>query len=358
MRRMDRYSDEITEEKISRSDKNKDLYQNVGTNTRYTNITDVTNANAIDITNTNSDYKTREDYHKMKKYNSDIPTPKVKKELEDFNNLYNKHENRVYDINNVLEEARKNRQEDDLEEKRKLKNTSYNILANLNTEELEKYRQEKRDRLTKGDDELREMIDTIASKTLAGELEAASDLLSDLMATSIMDKVDKPVPDKKVVEDEEKEAYDADEEPDDNDTNYLDNEIPEDIKIVIQKEEITIDTDEESAKDLYDEITEIKKDIEQSGIGLLNKDEIEEVRRLNEKLAAVEEKKEQEETESKTTDLANKDQDFYTRSMDLSAEDFELEEEFKDKKIPSVVKVLIVMIILIAVVIAYVYLNK
>ena len=41
--------------------------------------------------------------------------------------------NKVYDINSVLEEARKNRKEkDELEEKRKLKNTSYNILADLN----------------------------------------------------------------------------------------------------------------------------------------------------------------------------------------------------------------------------------
>ena len=54
----------------------------------------------------------------------------------------------MYDINNVLEEARKNRQEkDDLEEKRKLKNQSYNILSNLNKEELEKCRQERLDKV-------------------------------------------------------------------------------------------------------------------------------------------------------------------------------------------------------------------
>ena len=39
MRRMDRYNDEDTTTKLSRSNKNKDLYQNVGTNTRYANIT-------------------------------------------------------------------------------------------------------------------------------------------------------------------------------------------------------------------------------------------------------------------------------------------------------------------------------
>ena len=109
MRRMDRYNDEDTTTKLSRSNKNKDLYQNVGTNTRYANITDVTNANAIDITNTTTEYRTREDYQKMKKYNGDVQTPKVKRDLDEFNHIYKRQENRVYDINNVLEEARKNR---------------------------------------------------------------------------------------------------------------------------------------------------------------------------------------------------------------------------------------------------------
>ena len=155
----------------------------------------------------------------MKKYGG-VENQKVKKDLEEFNHIYNKHENRVYDINNVLEEARKNREEDTLEEKRKLKNTSYNILASLNKEELEKFRQEKRERLFKDDDELRDLIDTIASKTLAGEIEAASDLLSDLMATSIIDK--------KAL----KETIEETEETEDDDDS-----------IIIEKEEIIITTE-------------------------------------------------------------------------------------------------------------------
>ena len=46
MRRMDRYKDEDTTEVSRRSSKNQELYQTIGTNTRYTNFTDVTNANA------------------------------------------------------------------------------------------------------------------------------------------------------------------------------------------------------------------------------------------------------------------------------------------------------------------------
>lgn len=332
MRRMDRYRDEDTTEKLSRSNKNKDLYQNVGTNTRYTNITDVTNANAIDITNTTSEYKTREDYQKMKKYGG-VETPKVKRDLEEFNHIYNKHENRVYDINNVLEEARKNREEDSLEEKRKLKNTSYNILASLNKEELEKFRQEKRDRLFKDDEELRDLIDTIASKTLAGELEAASDLLSDLMATSIIDK--------KALKETIEETEDNDEDDEDS--------------IIIEKEEIMITT-EPSKDDEDDEVEEENEDDELSlSQKILDKDQIEDLKRYQEQLAQAEDTTE-EETEPKTE--VEKDETFYTRSMDLSEEDFDLDSEFNNKKTPTFIKVLIIIILLVAIAISVYFLRQ
>ena len=340
MRRMDRYKDEDTTEKLSRSNKNKDLYQNVGTNTRYTNITDVTNANAIDITNTTSEYKTREDYQKMKKYGG-VETPKVKRDLEEFNHIYNKHENRVYDINNVLEEARKNREEDTLEEKRKLKNTSYNILASLNKEELEKFRQEKRERLFKDDEELRDLIDTIASKTLAGELEAASDLLSDLMATSIIDK--------KALKETIEETKDNDEDDEDS--------------IIIEKEEIIITT--EPSEDIEDdeveetEEPEVEEENEDDELSLsqkiLDKEQIEDLKRYQEQLAQAEDTTE-EETEPETE--VEKDETFYTRSMDLSEEDFDLDSEFNNKKTPTFMKVLIIIILLVAIAISVYFLRQ
>ena len=46
MRRMDRYKEE-THSRVTRMDKNQELYQNLSSNTIYTNITDVTNANAL-----------------------------------------------------------------------------------------------------------------------------------------------------------------------------------------------------------------------------------------------------------------------------------------------------------------------
>ena len=293
MRRMDRYNDTSDVPKLTRSDKNQELYDSIGSNTRYTSFSDVTNSNAIDIS-TKKNSNTREGYHQMKEYQDVVPVPRVKKELEEFKSLYQDRENKVYDINNVLEEARKNRTEkDELEEKRKLKNSSYNILSNLNKEELEKYRKEKKEKVIHpNDDELRELIDTITSKTLAGDIQAASSLLSDLMATSIMDKVDKP---EDIPEEEKEEKDDEDEE------DSLDND----------------------------------------------KLNVEDIKRLADKKEELAHAEDDDEDEKEESSLPDADASFYTRSMDLSEADFDLESEFKEKHLPVGIKVLIGLIILV-----------
>ena len=193
MKRMDRYKEEKAPYQISRSDKNQELYQNLGSNIRYANYSDVINSNAYDISNTNQDYYTREGYQKYREYPGamSMPVAPLKKELDDFNHLYRDNEKKVYDINSVLEQARENRV-DELDEKRKLKNENYNIFSKINKTELEKFRRERTQKEGKQDNELREFIDTITSKTLAGEIDKDTtvDLLSDLMATNMMDKVD------------------------------------------------------------------------------------------------------------------------------------------------------------------------
>lgn len=285
MRRMDRYKEATEEPKLTRSNKNQELYDSIGTNTRYTSFSDVTNSNAIDISSKKNS-NTREGYHQIKEYQDVVPTPRAKRELEEFKSLYKDRENKVYDINNVLEEARKNRQEkDDLEEKRKLKNQSYNILSNLNKEELEKCRQERLDKVIHpSDGEIRELIDTITSKTLAGDIQAASSLLSDLMATSIMDKVDASL------------------------------EIP-------SEEEKTEDEEE-------------KLDVEK----------LKEEASKEKELAKAEDDDVDDDEEEKTE---TQDVDFYSRSMDLSEKDFELDDEFKERKVPLIIKILIFLIIVV-----------
>ena len=296
MRRMDRYKED--DNQISRYKRNQDLYQNYSTNTIYNNISDITNDNAYEISNNvnnSNSYRTREAYQQMQRYQDTGDIPRTKKELEDFNYLYPKKDNKIYDINSVLEEARKNRQEkDEREEKRKLKNNEYNILSGMNIQELEKYREEKKKRLTTSEEEIRELIDTIASKTLAGEIDKATsvNLLSDLMATSIMDKVE------------------------------ASSDLPE-----IQKEESK------------EEKTDSIEQIEETSIT----EEIEK------------EKQENEENNDKTEE---KDLDFYTRSMDLSEKDFNLSDDFKESSLPIGVKILIALIIIAIIIITGYFIYK
>ena len=305
MRRMDRYSENTNTSASSRINKNQELYQNFSTNSIYTNITDVTNANAYEINNNKTSHTTREEYQNLRKFQDVEPLPRNKKELEDVNYLYQRKENKVYDINSVLEEARKNKEKDALEEKRKLKNNAYNILSGSNKKKLEEYREEKKKRLTTPEEEeIRELIDTIASKTLAGEIdkETSVDLLSDLMATNVLDKVDPQKVDEPTI-----------------------------TEVVEVTEEVVKDDDDEK----IDEKLSLSKEI-------LDKDQ---VKKINDTTTGNLSIKEQ---------FERKDDDFYTRSMDLSDKDFNLKDDFKDKQLPLVVKILIFLLV-VAVVAATVY---
>ncbi len=302
--RMERYEKEEQGQTARRSNKNQELYENIGRNTKYTNFTDVTNANAFDLGTAQKNYRTREGYHQIKEYNDFVPEPKVKKELDEFNYLYQDHENKVYDINSVIAEAKKNRiKKDEMEAKRKLKNTNYNILASLNQEELEKYRKEKVERTKPDEEELRELIDTITSKTLAGEIDQRTsvDLLSDLMATNMMDRVEKP-------------QKDEEESPEDE----IENE-PEDTEEIEEK-------------------LSLSKEI-------LDKDQIDKVNKLKEEKGSG-------------SIMDESDTDFYTRSMDLSDKDFEMDDEFKEKKMPLAIKIILIILVIAVIAVAGYFIYK
>lgn len=302
--RMERYEKEEQGQTARRSNKNQELYENIGRNTKYTNFTDVTNANAFDLGTAQKNYRTREGYHQIKEYNDFVPEPKVKKELDEFNYLYQDHENKVYDINSVIAEAKKNRiKKDEMEAKRKLKNTNYNILASLNPEELEKYRKEKVERTKPDEEELRELIDTITSKTLAGEIDQRTsvDLLSDLMATNMMDRVEMP-------------QKDEEESPEDE----IENE-PEDTEEIEEK-------------------LSLSKEI-------LDKDQIDKVNKLKEEKGSG-------------SIMDESDTDFYTRSMDLSDKDFEMDDEFKEKKMPLAIKIILIILVTAVIAVAGYFIYK
>jgi len=300
MKRMDRYEDNSTT-KMSRSANNKELYQDIYNNPKYTSITDVTNSNAYEINSQAVGTNSRENYQKMKKYQGEEQLPKIKKELDDFNHLYHMNDKKVYDINSVLEDARKNRKEkDELEEKRKLKYTSYNILAGINLEELQKYREEKAKRqATPEEENMRELTDTIVSKTLAGEMdkEETVDLLCDLMATSALDTVLSSKELGKVSDDTE---IDTDTTP-----------------VILDVEDEGEEGEDEVDENLND-TTKLDKDL----------------------IKKIYENEDMQDTSQGV------DKDFYTKSMDLSEEDFDMSDDFKDRKLPVVVKLLILLIVL------------
>ena len=199
MGRMERYDSSNRNTVRSRTEKNKDLYNDLGRLEKYTTLTDVSKIDAVELSSAKKNYRTREGYHSLKDYDMNIEEkPKERKELDEFNFLYN-NEHKTYDINKVLEEAKELREKDALEKKRKLHNEKYNILES-SEEDLEKFKEETklRHKPIENEEELEELIHTITSKELREEIDKResndnNSLLSDLMATNVNEEVLKPI---------------------------------------------------------------------------------------------------------------------------------------------------------------------
>lgn len=182
--RLDRYSDNNkTKENISRLSKNKHLYDDLNNKIGFEELVNFDTQTRIELTSLNSNRKNRESYHQLKDYQNLI-SDKVREQ----NVPVEEEEEKVFDINSILEEARKNRTDtDELEKKRKLKDEEYNILADLNKKYLSKEKEETKKDEYEG---LEELINTITSKTLINDIKKEeekeeTDLLSDLVATSV-----------------------------------------------------------------------------------------------------------------------------------------------------------------------------
>lgn len=268
--RSSRYVDETVtaKPKMSRANKNKYLYDEVNNKIGYEEIDSFSHYNGFELDST-TPIKTREEYQKTKDYSFIYDDEKtIKKEEREI------EEERVYDINSVLEEARKNRiVSEDMEKKRKLQNAEYSILADLNKKYVSKKERLGEDLEKEG---IQELIDTITSKTLAKDLEElddGKDLMSDLMATSTLTELD-----------------------------------PSELEEEIAKE-ILNETDEES-----DEV------VEEDG------------------------------------KLVNS---FYTKSMDLSEQDFEFKEEIiEENREKRKILILVVLIILVLIAIGSIFILK
>ena len=109
----------IIQEQEVEQKKNKDLYNDLGKLEKYTTLTDVSKIEAIELNSAKKNYRTREGYHQIKDYDLNIKKPPVRRELDEFNYVYNTNERKTYDINKVLEEAKELRERDNLEKEKK-----------------------------------------------------------------------------------------------------------------------------------------------------------------------------------------------------------------------------------------------
>lgn len=184
--RMDKYNSK-TEDINSRTDKNQQLYKELYSNKTYTEFTDSVKDNVVDLTSSNNDSRKRSDTNKAKLYYDMITGSNLNKNSsKQINNGYRSIidsdlENKNYDINDVIEDAKKNRKEENEQEKqKKIKSAEYSILSDLSKEKIKEYHEKKEKGITKEEeDNLEELINTITSNSLRKKID--DQLLADLL---------------------------------------------------------------------------------------------------------------------------------------------------------------------------------
>lgn len=188
--RLNRYhGNDNQKQNISRLAKNKHLYDDLNNKIGFEELVDFNTQTRIELTSLSNTKKNRESYHQLKDYQDLISSNQKEQNIP-----MEKEEEKIFDINSILEEARKNRTDsDELEKKRKLKDEEYNILSDLNKKYLSKDKDDKKDEY----EGLEELINTITSKTLVHDIKIEeekqeADLLSDLIATSVDLQVKSP----------------------------------------------------------------------------------------------------------------------------------------------------------------------
>ncbi len=178
-KRSERYDAEETTKKVesSRVNKNKNLYDEINNKIGFEEIPTYVAEKEINLSSLDMDNLNREDYQRVKAY-KDLLTDSEKENDKPKEEKPKKN----YDINKVLEEAKKNRKRDELEGKRNLKDEDYNVLNTLNKKYINQKGFSEED-----NEELKEIIDTITSKTLVDDVkdDEEKELLSELLATTI-----------------------------------------------------------------------------------------------------------------------------------------------------------------------------
>ena len=161
--RLDKYDNK---ESFSRVNKNQNLYDDIYSNTNYSNMVVIDDSNEIDIS------KIKEIIDKQKNVNKRVDkTPNLEKEYDSIVPPKN-YENKLYDINEVLKEAKSQR---DIMEDANRKIQNYKFNENLD-EELSKTRKVY-ESLVKEEKELLNIMNTL---TNVSSVDLAKDMFNDL----------------------------------------------------------------------------------------------------------------------------------------------------------------------------------
>ena len=171
-RRSDRYRESlepVDNVKSSRVKKNHVLYDEINSKIGFEEITPYNSDDQINLSSLDMENLKRSEYQRVKDYKDLL---EGKEEVEEQEKV----------VKVVPKKNYENREIDELEGKRSLKGDDYNVLNSLN----KKYLHQKG--FTEEDnEELKELIDTITSKTLVDDIrdDEEKELLSELLATTI-----------------------------------------------------------------------------------------------------------------------------------------------------------------------------
>lgn len=196
MSRMDRYY-KNNHEINKRSRLNQDLYRSIYDADEYSNIEGIATmdkTNEIDLEKIKGMLKSREDFNSQKEYRQLFRRPDVEEVKEEVE----VEEEKNFDIRDILEKVRNQKQEDD--KYRSIDNTNYNLLKELKIQERKKKIEEEQN-------ELRELVDTITSTSVLnkmGDSELSLSMFDDLKASDKTIAESKSI--KKILDEAKKEA--------------------------------------------------------------------------------------------------------------------------------------------------------
>ena len=107
-RRQEKYSDD-TAPKMTRAKRNASLYEEINSNIGYEEVKDFENGKVIDLSSLNVENPKREDYQAVKDYKEIL---NKEDEVEEVEKSIKEEPKKEFDINAVLEEAKRNRKEE------------------------------------------------------------------------------------------------------------------------------------------------------------------------------------------------------------------------------------------------------